>query len=279
MRSPIPCLVALAFATSSSLSAVGYTITVNDVTFSRTSYGGGPLADFSGVSATLSQDHVYHSGWWYRLAGDTLEAPFPDPDEENLDPGHVWTYWYDMDERDYFRAEEGSQLSDPNDAGPSGSIFIVLILKNLTEGPITLEIFHYLDADVDGTSGDDSATYVQKTPNEIIEVTNPGGDFIHYSAWPVTWVAPDDLHHQVAAYSGLQALLNDNDVDNLINTGTPFGAGDFTAAYQFSYVIPAHGTAQAEIEISVNHNIRCGVAGSGIFCDSFETGDRQLWGP
>ncbi len=268
----------LTLAYSQAALATGYSISDGNVTFTRLSYGAQPYANLTGVAATLSQDQVFQTGWWYRISGGDHESPLPDPDSEEVSGDHATAKWNDVDGRHLIAVTEIAQVYDFS-SGPStaGEVVFNIYLKNLTALTFTVELFHYADMDLGGIALGDSADYVEKRPHETVDLADTGIS-AQYVAYNSTF-DPDPIRHQVAAFPQLLTALNDSPgLTTLSNSGTPFGPGDFTGAYQIELTIPAGQMRVAAVGLAVNIHFYC-AAIYGIFCDGFETGDRSLWGP
>lgn len=266
----------------SPLRAVGGTITNGAVTFKRTAYGSGPAADLTGVATNALQDTLTEAGWWFRVGGDTQETPFPNPDVEMWSGNQGELQWNDVGGRGLFWALELDQVNDlSGDVGhPAGQVLSRLGVTNLTNAPLHIELFYYADLDIDGFTSD-SAVRVEKTPQEVLNLSDPGGDFGQFLAnyAGVSYhTDPSKIHFGVGAWNTLLVALNDTGITNYANSPTTFGPADFTGVYQFSLDLPAMGGAPAFVVLVVNAHYRCGEL-NGIFCDGFETGDRSLWGP
>ena len=77
-------LTLLLGANSSLVRAQG-TITEAPATFvlNAGAFDDSPSANFTGVSATLAQDHLFETGWWFRVSGGAQETFFPVPTTQN----------------------------------------------------------------------------------------------------------------------------------------------------------------------------------------------------
>jgi hypothetical protein len=60
-------------------------------------------------------------------------------------------------------------------------------------------------------------------------------------------------NYQTASFATVRSLLTNAVVDNLNNTGVPFGPGDWTSAYQWDVIVPANGS------IEVYEGLSCGL--------------------
>ena len=196
------------------------------LTYAANHWSGTPGASFTGTESTPAADVVFETGWWYRVNGvDTSEHPFPPPDAEHW--GSAGTFlgeWSDVDGKG-FAAQEVVRVID--NEGPSGTIGSLLSLKNLTAVPLSITLFHYLDAEVGGGSLGDTGSLAA---NGFIKLVD-GASVVRYRAFNAT-------HFQVAPAASLRIELNDAGVDDLNDTGLPFAPGDVTAAFQFESDLP-----------------------------------------
>ena len=70
--------------------------------------------------------------------------------------------------------------------------------------------------------------------------------------------ASNHAHFQIAAFDTIRAQLADAGIDNLTDTGTTFGPGDYTGAHQWTLSLGAAGSATAtanlfmQMEVAVN---------------------------
>ncbi len=183
-----------------------------------------PAADFRGVDGA---DPIFEAGWWYRIAGDVAEAVFPTPDSQAYVGDTATLDWTDVDARGLFSAQEIDVVTDGG--MPSGTVTRDLTITNISGASLTINIFHFIDADVNSSAGGDTAIltnandYITMTDTATMEFRGIGAD-----------------NYQVEAFSGttdVAAILSDGDVDNLANTGLPFGPGDITAGFQWQDVV------------------------------------------
>ena len=83
----------------------------------------------SGVSATLTQDHLFETGWWFRVAGGTQETFFPVPTTQNYTGTTSTNDWTDVGALGLFSAQEVSVVK--NTAGPSGFVTMTMKITNI----------------------------------------------------------------------------------------------------------------------------------------------------
>ena len=73
-----------------------------------------PSADLEGVSATPSQDHLFETGWWFRVEGDSQETVFPVPDTQSYVGSSSSLTWNDVGAR----GKPGLELTQSVAAAP-----------------------------------------------------------------------------------------------------------------------------------------------------------------
>ncbi|KAB2965754.1 MAG: hypothetical protein F9K16_01050 [Thermoanaerobaculia bacterium] len=268
----------LALAVLSTSAALGQgTITDPPATFVRgaTPWDTSPAANFTGVSATLSQDHLFETGWWFRVAGDTQETAFSVPDSQDYTGSSSTIHWNDVAGRGLFAATENTSLYDTTSifGFASGYVATMLSIENLSsQDPLELEIFHLADFDLAGP-GSDSAAWRQYTPYSMIELTDPSGNVAYYLS-PHPWTG--FLVRPWSTATGVAALLSDAAVTDFDNSGLPFGPGDFTGGWQYSLTLPPGGSDFVGVYLMVNSNAYC-FNPVGVFCDGFEGEELFFW--
>jgi hypothetical protein len=112
------------------------------------------------------------------------------------------------------------------------SISEVISLTNTGINPLEVAWFEYHDLDLNGTLTDNAF-------GDVNGLTYADG---------LTTVqiasAPTPNAFQVAAFSTLKDALNDAAITNLDNSGSPFGPGDATSAFQWNFNITGGGAAR-----------------------------------
>lgn len=250
----------------------------DDAIFRRTStpFDDTPSADLVGVSPIGTQDHLFETGWWFRVAGDVREFAFPVPSTQSYVGDTSTLTWTDVAGRGLFSAVELTSVYDGGfPAMPdNGNVFMRLTVTNLSAvDPLEIDLFHFVDFDVQPTAGNDLAALAELTNlSTLIEIRDPGGNFADYQ----TLFSTSYLVRPFGA-SDVAALLSDADLDDFDGSGLPFGPGDFTAGYQYTRVLSPGGSTQIQVQASVNWNTRCLSSNVGLLCDGFEVGDTSIW--
>jgi hypothetical protein len=266
-------LVAAALAAASAaLAQGGGTIVSLDATFERAGsspFGGDPAANFTGVAVTLATDHVFDYGWWIRASGDSHENPLGTPDSYSYN-GDMSTIDWNSVTSAGLAVEEQNFVVDTGVAGAADGGFVAghLMVTNPGQTNVTIDVFHYLDMDLGGTSAGDLATVIEY-PN-LIQITDQATGItanyvgVHADSW------------QVGAFPSIRNLLNDGSPTNFDHGGLPFGPGDFTGGFQWEKTLAPGQSAIFNVGVSVLSTFHCN-AEVGVFCDGFESGDTLFW--
>ena len=219
-------LTVLVFPVSSH--AIG-TIVDGSVTFGytndfNTSFGNTVDTQFIGAA---TGDLTWESWWFFRVSGDGRETAFGAPDSESYTGSIGRLDWADPGAAGLFSAALDLEVLDTGVG--MGNLFQNLRVTNTGISDLTIDIFHYTDLDVGNSFGADSATLL----------ANPGA--IEISVLDGTDSAPIIAYgadaFQVTPWRSLLRSLTDGNVDDLDNSGLPFGPGDYTGAFQWSTTI------------------------------------------
>ncbi len=220
---------------------VGGTITAGTANYEVANY-----TSTSGYSTNIAitdgvaPDHVFGSGWWFRVEGDTAETRFQVPDSESFAGDTSLVVYNDVAGRGLFSAELMAEISQPSAA--TAVIVKTLVIKNISAGDISVTLFNYEDFDVSGTAAADGATltndpdYITITDADNVEYRAGGNDLFAAAVWPA-----------------IRDFLNDAAVDDLDGSGLPFAPADFTGAYQWNaQVIPRFGEFTVQAITAIN---------------------------
>jgi uncharacterized Zn-binding protein involved in type VI secretion len=219
-----------------------FTLTDGDATFTlrgirgvRTTTSGG-LGDYKSLSGTGVPDHMFQNWWWYRTDSDTREFALSNLTAFEQPQANTVSLTYAEGGLTY---EITYTLSDPGDN--QAVVVAQLTIANTTSTPITLNLFNYSDFDMDGSFGGDRAELVRPGYIRVYE-TNTA--HIVTAETPFAW--------QISAFSDVRDLLTDTDIDDLNNSGSPFGPGDFTGAFQWQYTLNAGASRSLQLLLTLN---------------------------
>jgi len=212
-----------------SASAIG-SVTAGDVTFAytndfATSAGATVDVAFTGASAA---DMAFDSWWFFRVSGGTMESAFANPDIELYSGSFGALGWNDPASTGQFSAALSFEVFD-NGAG--GNLFQNMRIQNTSGADLVIDVFHYSDLDLAGTSGSDRASLGSSAAGILINQSEGSqtAPIIGYGA----------NAYRVTQYAQLLQDLTDTGVDNMANTGLPLNNRDITVGFQWSVTIGA----------------------------------------
>ncbi len=206
----------------------------------RTGTAGGSTAllNTGGITTT---DHLFQHWWWYRVNGVTSREFALSNRTSGSATGNSIVLTYT--EPEGFTATLTFTLTDGADAPPAANVAYTCELVNTSASTLNLALFAYTDFDVSNTAGSDSASLLEPGRIGVTDTaTQATAQFLG--------LAPDAF--RVTAFSTVRGTLADTAITNLDNTGLPFAAADFTAAYQWNLTIPAGGRTTVRGALALN---------------------------
>lgn len=165
-------------------------------------------------------DSVFNDWWWFRGVNDTREFAIANATSRTLVGGNGVVYGYNVAGLD---GELSYTMTQP--VANSARVDQRWVLRNNTSAPIKVDMFHYIDFDLNGAT---SNTASLTTPNNRMLVEHVA------SGTTADWWGVGAHSYQVTSFATLRGLLTNTVVNNLNNTGLPFGPGDYTGAYQWT---------------------------------------------
>jgi hypothetical protein len=177
-------------------------------------------------------DLTWESWWFFRVSGDGQEFAFAAPDTESYVGSIARLDWADAGGSAPFRAALSAEVIDTG-AG-MGNLFQNLSIFNTGPSALTIDIFHYTDLDVGNSFGADNAILISN-PSAIEVSVIDGAD-----SAPIIAYGAD--HYQVTPWRTVLNELTDTNVDDLDDSGLPFGPGDYTGAFQWTRTLAAGGS-------------------------------------
>ena len=217
----------------------GGTITAGNMVFTT---GDSPTSNTAtaGPSANLRStgpagtNHMFEMWWWYRLAGDNREFNLGNAATSVTIGSSILRMTFNQP--NFSAVLQYQVVSTGVD---SGFLRSTLSITNTSGAAISLSLFNYTDLDVNNTAAGDSA--VQLAPN-FMRVSDPA------TTYTLAFSGVGADAYQVGSWPSIRNLLTNNVVDNLNNTGLPFGPGDYTAAFQFGAPSPTGAPGGIVIE-------------------------------
>lgn len=171
----------------------------------------------------LATDHGYEHWWYFRVAGDATETPLRSVGGVGGGVAPFNTHF----DRDFANLENRNLLRASHDvdvyaAGPSSGVATSRVtFQNISNAPLTIDVFAYTDVDLAGTFGNDMVT----------------GDGSNHAITDISGIrleirAVGNDRSDVLAYPAIRTALSNTSVDNLTNALPPFG-GDYAGAFQW----------------------------------------------
>ena len=196
----------------------------------------------NGAKANFSttDDNLYAMWYWYRVSGDSVETDLSPPDSQTYVADTAILEWSDVNNNGLFDAQLVQVINQPITG--TATLISTLKLTNISGSDVEIDLFNYFDFDAGGSDVLDEAVLTQE-PNFI---TISDGSIVEQRAG-------GNNNYQVTEYSDIADFLNNAAINNLDNTGLPFGPQDFTGAFQWSAVIiPAGGSYTIETTSSID---------------------------
>ncbi|MCA9311189.1 MAG: hypothetical protein KDA21_08285 [Phycisphaerales bacterium] len=213
------------------LSDGGYSFT-----WSPGSAGDSLLGDASAeLTGPSGRDDLYELDWAYRLPGQSFTTGLVDPVSEQSN-GNSGSASFSQDGLDFM---VNYTLTDTSAGGNhSATLTNALTISNSGTAPVVLTLFAYLDADLNDSSGNDSATYAASATESAMTIV----DHLPNSQAQAMWIADLADVFEIDEFSDLRNNLTDTPGYTLSNSGSPFPGGgevsdDFTGAYQWTLTI------------------------------------------
>jgi hypothetical protein len=222
-------------AAQGTISAGGTSYVISAAHFDTT-----PVANYTGVG---TGDQVFEAGWFFRIEGDASEVPFPVPTTQNYVSPTATITWANVGGRG-FAATKTHTIS--SGAAGTGEVHTTMSVTNNTGGPITLQLFHAIDFDVNGSAGTDNAILVQ--PNNYHRINDATTGQCEYRSPQ----ANATLVRAFATTTDVFGLLGDAAVTNFDNSGLPFGPGDYTGGFQFTLALQDAASATVDVYQACN---------------------------
>lgn len=244
--------------TSCCTTNVVYTFNAGHIPSSNTTSGGSANLQATGASG---QDQLFANWWYYRVASDTREFSFnraatsglqnpSAPIVVNAKGDTAVIEWVDVDGKG-FDARLTTKVYSTS--ATSGAATQTMEITNRTGAPLTINIFNYADFDVCQSAGTDSAVFAGPPQQlHITDASSCGVTAVH--------LACNFTNYHTAPFgsTSAQSLMTNTVVDNLSNTGVPFGPADFTNGYQWQDVqIPDGQTATFQVVLAIDHVVPC----------------------
>ncbi|HEX4590033.1 MAG TPA: PEP-CTERM sorting domain-containing protein, partial [Gemmataceae bacterium] len=114
-------------------------------------------------------------------------------------------------------------------------------ITNPNASALSIVLFNYADIEANGPNPLDTDT----ATGGLGSITDSDGP------WQVTHAANGASAFQASVYSDIRDFLLDSAVNNLNNSGLPFGPGDYTGAFQWNLTVPANGSLTVTSSLAI----------------------------
>lgn len=224
--------VVAAFGVSALAQTSSFTLTDGPWTYAeraitgattRTGAGGGS-ADF-----TNGTENLFQNWFWYRSTGDTREYALSNQTAFNQPAANVVQLQYTEP-----NAAGGSLIIDMTyrltSLSATSAITVIDILIT-SRGSNDAHLFPYIDYDLAGSTSNSATLQSFSSTGGAMQVTHTSGNF----GWFEVQAPGGGLSGwEITSFATTRGKLANATIDNLSNSGSPFGPGDFTGAFQWS---------------------------------------------
>jgi len=210
---------------------------LNNLMGQRSSTNGG-LSDLI-VNAL---ENSFQTWFWYRATGDTREYALANQVAAEVTGNHARLLYSEpigdgnradavLFDLEYTLTDLGADRGAEPPACGRCEMVIAANVRNRLDQPVDVALFSYNDMDIaNGASGDFAMTAGDDTQAHLLYQASAylglfGAVYKVSSTGHIGW--------EIAAYPAIRSSLTDADVDDLANTGAPFGPGDYAGAQQW----------------------------------------------
>jgi len=186
-------------------------------------------------------DYMYQEWWWVRSHNDSQEYSL-----DTLTRDNAFNPTANTIQLEYSNNLMDIDVTYTLNGGINGSTLMeqLLISNTSTSSDLIISIYEYTDLELAGTFAHD---YAQGGTAGLYQWE---GDVTAQ----VIPLGPVPSHFQIGAYPGIRNLLQDGSVTLLNDSGSPFGPGDATFAFQWDFLIGAGGSVLIEKEKAIGFN-------------------------
>ena len=244
----LSALVLLPASVAAAGTINSFTLTDNGWTFAEQNIIDVSTSSFAGFADLFfgdGPDHFYQNWWWFRGQGDSREFALSNQ-TSGVAVGNTATLTYLEPVAGIPGAVEFTLNYQLQGLSPTEAIIrIDWTVTNKTGDELGIDFFAYTDVDLDGVAGDDNAALIAFGPSfGQIRVTDGAGhmDLITDSFQGIALTG-----WEINSFPGVRNKLADPVLDDLANSGSPFGPGDFAGAFQHTTVLAPFGVVSGTL--------------------------------
>lgn len=230
-----------------------FMITDGACSFSLTNVVGHRTGGSAGLADLVVQslEHVFQNWFWYRSTGDTREYALANQIAADVSGNRARLLYSEpvsdgavpdalLIDLEYTLTDLGADQGAEPPACRRCALAIAVTVRNRAGEPTDVEFFSYNDMDLANNSGGDvgviggSANQAQLLfdPPSLLDAV--GAVYKVSSSGNTGW--------EMGAYPTIRTRLDDAAVNDLANTGSPFGPADYTGAEQWSFQLASAGS-------------------------------------
>ena len=226
----LACLPVLAGLGAGAPALGQGTISDGDAVYENNDFSPAGVADWW-TDGTGSSDHLYRNAWFYRVVGDPSQTLVhydaggigEGPDFESYTGNTATIGWV----QSAIDLELNIKVFDGPGLGQS-QLLQVMEITNTGQSAVDVALFNFVDLDVGGTAGGDSG--IIDGTGTLMTIEDDGGDVVE-------WLGVGADAWEIRSFNGLFVDLDGTEPYDLDNSGSPFGSGDFTGAFQWNLTI------------------------------------------
>ncbi len=236
MRHPLrTCVAMLGCALSSWALAADLELVDFDSRYSINGLSGGRLGSDAGLGTfeTGGLASTSQTWFWFRAGDDSREYALSNLTSSTVS-GNTATLEYTETVAGFSEPAIKATLQyELFEIAPGrAELTIAFGFQNLTGTSLPIQVFGYMGMDFLGTPGDSTAE-VSGTDSNVMTVDHVSGSKLTATASNRGLAA-----YQMQSAFGLRDRLTDEFADGLDNSGSPFGPGAWTGAFQWGSVVP-----------------------------------------
>ena len=189
-------------------------------------------------------DHLFRHWYWYRIGTTDPESPINTISAPTVDQplSNKATVSF-ADQQGRFTLNVTYLLT----GGAPGELFSMIdqevVISNTSTNTLEFYLFAYYDFDFWGTSINDIVKLLDSSTIIQYDAFLPGVAIVQVNPVPLRW--------EIGGYPSIRNKLDNDYADDLTNTGSPFGPGDATFAFQWGFFIDPG----SEVRITSRHMI------------------------
>ncbi len=188
-------------------------------------------------------DHLFQNWFWFRATGDSRERALSNQIQGSASGNSARLVYAEASNDganpDALIVELNYTIHDLSNGGaPRALLVIAFKVQHLQGGNLNVQFFNYNDVEAGGDISDDTAVVTGADEQTQLIVDGVGDTRVDYSC-----SATNHINYEIGAFPNIRNQLTDANIDNLGDTGSPFGPGDYTGANQWGTTLGSNGSS------------------------------------